>query len=158
MRFVARGICSSACVSCIVARGPVPRALFFARPLGPHPCRSRSPDLDPFGIWRSRTTESGSACSVRDLAIPNYRGEGLFPVGQDRQILTRSGLLRWAGIVPDYRSARACPSHSSSCAGDRPPRYGGVTFFFDAVRDLAIPNYRERFPITVGRGPVPRIR
>ena len=92
--------------------------------------------LFPFGLRRSRTTD----------AWPPI-------VGQDRQILTRSGLLRWAGIVPGSRSARACPSPSSSNAGDRPPRYGGVAFFC-SVRDLAIPNYRlGAFPPCKSRSP-----
>ena len=67
--------------------------------------------------------------------------------------LSRSGLLRWASSVPGYRSARACPSPVSRIAGDRPPRYGVLTFFCP-VRDCC--GGPVASPVTVGRGPVPR--
>ena len=93
-RGLARGTRSHARVACkgprttgrvaffFVVRGPVPRECSRSRTMardrpshygktwGPL-CRSRSPDLDPFGIWRSRTTVFWNF-SVRDLAIPNY--------------------------------------------------------------------------------------
>ena len=62
--------------------------------------------------------------AVRDRAIPNYR------VG-----------------IPGYRSARACPSPMSRIAGDRPPRYGVLAFFFSRSGLLRwasiVPGYRS---------------
>ena len=56
-------------------------------------CRSRSPDLDPFAIRRSRTTE---ACLARPR---RSRGTGPRATGPQH--------------LPFYRRARACPSPTS---------------------------------------------
>ena len=92
----------------------------------PHLCRSGSPDPDPFGSRRSRTTEVGPMrplaflvggtslsrypSSVGGTSLSRYEksrpgANRLTSVGQDRLILTRSGagapeLQRWARCAP----------------------------------------------------------
>ena len=90
-----------------VARGPVPRE----RPVGetsrsrfprerpmvrrrrvkpPHPCRSGSPDPDPFGIRRSRTTVVGpmpSGSMARDRPSPYGNRRPFFVLREERRQL-----------------------------------------------------------------------
>ena len=98
------------------------------------PCKSRSPDLDPFGIGRSRTTEV--MLVPRHVAIardrpsrdgkkrhPFTEGPAIArapgPVSQDRLILTRSGsgdpeLQWWARCAPP-KGDKACERVPSPC-------------------------------------------
>ena len=86
----------TACVT--VGRGPVPRQRFAVRP--PHPCRSGSPDPDPFVIRRSQTT--GSKTSPLD---DGDRG-GQAPALRKKR--------------PPHRRARACPSPCWDRGGQAP--------------------------------------
>ena len=78
----------------------------------PHLCRSRSPDLDPFVIRRSQTTE-------RDTHIRTMEIAGDRPPRYDKK---RYPLTVGRGPVPRHASR----SRNPTCAGDKPPRYGKI--------------------------------
>ena len=177
---VARGICSPACVSRIVARGFVLPALFFrARPSGPlsvggarliltrsgsgdpelqtrglpH-CRSRSPDLDPF---IGPVVRVAVPCTTRSgSGDPELQTRGLPPVGQDRPILTlflrelRLVIRPNVGSESDALLPTGVFLDSAPYRGAMPNKFAGALQFAARSRGGFLPAGR-RFP---GNSPV----
>ena len=76
-----------------VERGPVPRLRRSHRKLPGTPlCRSRSPDLDLFAIWRSRTTGAWGGGSPRSPPL-SVEQDRLILLGRRQKILLHLGYL-----------------------------------------------------------------